>query len=116
MHSFSCSICIKSMDLAILICVCISFIENFFINSLPTSDICCYLLLTFANCLYQDQACQSIGHDIDPNSLTLTIFLKEFFEKVYFEKKIQPMTKKAIKITQHAVCQVDHCECLFVVC
>ena len=68
------------MDLAILIYLLISFIENYFINSLPTSDIFC---------------------------LTLTIFLTEFFEKVNFEKKNQQMTKKAIKITQHAVCQVD---------
>ena len=38
--------------------------------------------------------------DLDPNRLTLIEFLKEFFEKVDFEKS-QQTTPKAWKITQH---------------
>ena len=48
---------------------------------------CCRLLITFANSLYPDQARQNVGPDLDPNCFdTLMVFLKEFFEKVDFEK------------------------------
>ena len=40
------------------------------------------LLITFANSLDR----QNNGPDLDPNYLTLLVFLKEFFEKVNFEK------------------------------
>ena len=47
----------------------------------------CHLLITFANSLTPDQDRQNVGHDLDPNCLTLLIlFLKDFFEKVNFEK------------------------------
>ena len=51
----------------------------------------CCLLITFANCLDPDQARQNVWPDLD----TLMVFLKEFFEKVDFDKKNQQMTKKA---------------------
>ena len=31
----------------------------------------CHLLMTFANSLYQDQARQNVGPDLDPNCFTL---------------------------------------------
>ena len=34
---------------------------------------------TSANSLYPDQAQQNVGPDLDPNCLTLMVFLKEFF-------------------------------------
>ena len=43
-------------------------------------------MITFANSLDPDQARQNIGPDLDLNCLTMMVFLKEFFEKVYFEK------------------------------
>ena len=50
--------------------------------------------MTFTNSLDPDQAQQNVGPDLelncdlDPNCLTLMVFLKElFFEKVNFEKK-----------------------------
>ena len=47
----------------------------------------CHLLIIFANSLDSDQARQNVGPDLDPNCLTLMVFLKEFFEKDDFEKK-----------------------------
>ena len=45
----------------------------------------------------------NVGPDLDPNRLTLIVFLKKvFFEKVYFEKKNQQATTKVRKTTQHA--------------
>ena len=54
--------------------------------------------VTFANSLDPDQDQQNVGPDLDPNRLgTQNVSLKEFFEKVDFEK-----TTKTWKITQHA--------------
>ena len=41
---------------------------------------------------------QNVAPDLDPNYLTLMIFLKEFFEKVDFEKN-QQTTKSMINYT-----------------
>ena len=70
---------------------------NFFLAS---SDFC-HLLITFANSLDPDQDGQNVGSDLDPNRLTLMLFLKEFFEKVNFENS-QQTTTKARNITQDA--------------
>ena len=51
------------------------------------------LLITFANSLDPGQDRHSVGPDLDPNHLTLTVFLNEFFEKVNFEKSKQRTTK-----------------------
>ena len=64
------------------------------INSLHASSDCCRLLKIFANSLYPDQDRQNVGLDLDPSCLTLRVFLKEFFEKIIFEKS-QQMTTKA---------------------
>ena len=40
--------------------------------------------------------------DLDPNCLPLIVFLKEYFEKVDFEKN-QQITKKHAKTNQHAM-------------
>ena len=50
------------------------------------------MLITFANRLEPDQAPHFVekffqGFYLDPNYLTLIVFLKEFFKKVDFEKK-----------------------------
>ena len=45
------------------------------------------LLITFANSLKPDQAQQYVRPDLDPNCMTLMVFLKELFYKVDFEKK-----------------------------
>ena len=57
---------------------------NCFDSFLASGDFC-LLLKTFANSLDPDQDQQNVGPDRGPNSLTL-LFLKEFFEKVNFEK------------------------------
>ena len=54
-------------------------------------------MITFANSLDPDQARRYVGPDLDPNLFdTLMVFLKEFFEKVDFEKYLQT-TKKNMK-------------------
>ena len=71
------------------------------VNSLLTSGNFCYLLITFANSLNPDQDRHNVGPDLDPNCLSLMVFLKEFFEKLFFVKS-QQTTTTARKITQHA--------------
>ena len=44
-----------------------------------------HLLITFSNSLDPDQARQNVGPNLDPNCLTLMIFMNFFFEKVDFE-------------------------------
>ena len=39
----------------------------------------CGLPITFANSLGPDQARQNSGPDLDPNCMTLMVFLKEYF-------------------------------------
>ena len=59
----------------------------------------CHLLIIFANSLElwtqtrTDRNSQNVGPDLDPNHLTLIVFLKEFFDKVNFEKKIRGQQK-----------------------
>ena len=48
---------------------------------LASGDFGC-LLITFANSSDADQARQNVGPDLDPNCLTLRVFLIDFFEKV----------------------------------
>ena len=69
---------------------------------LESKDICyklpllvgtCRLLIIFANSLDQDQDRQNSGSDLDLTCLTLIVFLKEFFEKVAFEKNQQKKKK-----------------------
>ena len=43
-------------------------------------------LITFAKSIDSDKAPQIVRPDLDPIGLTLMVFLKEFFEKVDFEK------------------------------
>ena len=56
-------------------------------NSFLASAIFCCLLLTFANSLDPDQHWRSVGPELNPNSLTLTVNLKDFFEKSADENK-----------------------------
>ena len=63
----------------------------------PASNNFCCPLVAFANSLDTDQDRQnvkSVSPDLDLNCDTLIVLLKEFFEKVYFEKS-QQMTTKA---------------------
>ena len=61
----------------------------------------CRLLITFATSLEPVQDRQNVGPDLDPNCLTLIVFLKEFFfDKVNFEES-RKTTIKVWKITQH---------------
>ena len=53
---------------------------------LASHDFFC-LLITFANHLDPEQGQQIDSLYLDPNCLTLIVFLKEFFEKNDFEKK-----------------------------
>ena len=46
----------------------------------------CRLLITFANSLDPNQAQQFVGPDLDPNCLTLMVFLKDIFEKENFDE------------------------------
>ena len=61
----------------------------------------CRLLITFANNLEPDQTRRNVRPDLDPDCETLIVFLKDFFEKVDFEKKSAD-DKKAGKISQGA--------------
>ena len=68
----------------------------------------CHLLITFfANSLDPDQAQQNVRPDLDPNYLTLMVFLKEFFKKVDFEKN-QQTTKKHEKLPRMQRAK-EHC-------
>ena len=62
------------------------------VNSLLASGNFCYLLITFANSLNPDQDRHNVGPDLDPNCLSLMVFLKEFFEKLFFVKSQQTTT------------------------
>ena len=49
----------------------------------------CLFVITFPKSLDPNQAQQKVGHDLDPKLFdTLMVFLKEYFEKNDFEKKI----------------------------
>ena len=63
---------------------------------MPSADT-----VALANSLEPDQDRYNVGPDLDPNCLTLIVFMKEFLEKVNYEKN-QQTTTKARKITQHA--------------
>ena len=66
----------------------------FRITSFLASCNFCRLLITFANSLDPDKDRQNNGPDLDPKRFdTLIVFLKEFFEKVNFEKSQQTTTK-----------------------
>ena len=54
-------------------------------------------ILNFANSLDPDQDRQNVGPDLDPNLLTLKVFMKDFFEKLILKKN-----QTTSKITQHA--------------
>ena len=57
--------------------------------------------MAFASSLDPDQARQNVGPDLDPNCLTLMLFLQDFFwEKS--KKKNQQVTNYHEKITQYA--------------
>ena len=50
------------------------FLKNI-ANSLPVNGNLCYLLITFANRLYPDQTQKHVWPGLDPNFLTLLVFL-----------------------------------------
>ena len=50
-------------------------------NSFLAKRDFCRLLITFTNSLNPDQDRQNVGPDLDPNCLTLILFLKETFER-----------------------------------
>ena len=58
-------------------------------------DLLCHLLITFANSLEPDQARHLVGPDLDPNCLTLIVFLKELIIKVHLKKKSAYVKKQA---------------------
>ena len=64
------------------------------ISLTPSSLAVTCLLITFANSLDPGQAQLNVGPVLDPNCLVLIVFLKDFLEKVVFEKNHHP-TKKA---------------------
>ena len=68
------------------------------LNSFLASSHYCGLLIIFSNSLDPDQDRQNVGPDLDPNCLTLIAFLKEFFEKVRFEKKSTDDNKSLKKL------------------
>ena len=51
------------------------------VNSFLASGSFCHLLIAFANSLDPDQARQNGEPDLDPNCLTLMVFLKDFLLK-----------------------------------
>ena len=57
------------------------------INSFLGSSNFCRLLLSIADSLVPDQDRQNVGPDLDPNHGSGSVFLKQIFEIVNFEKK-----------------------------
>ena len=51
--------------------ICSIVLKQLTLNSFPTGDDFCHLLITFANSLDSNQAEQNVGPDLDPNCLTL---------------------------------------------
>ena len=51
---------------------------------MPAKAVCRYHM---ENSLGPDQAQHNVGPDLDPNSLTLMIILKEYFKNSIFEKE-----------------------------
>ena len=60
--------------------------KNLTVNYFLARGDFCHLLRTFANSLDPDLDRQNVGPDLDLNCLI--VFLKEFFEKVKFEKNL----------------------------
>ena len=56
-------------------------------NSFLASRDFCRLLITFTNSLNPDQDRQNVGPDLDPNCLTLILFLKETFENIILKER-----------------------------
>ena len=54
------------------------------------------MLTTFASSLDPDQAPQNVGPDLDPNCLTLILFLKELLENVNFKKNSRQQKKHVL--------------------
>ena len=63
-------------------------------NSFLASHDFFRLLITFANHLDPEQGQQIDSLYLDPNCLTLIVFLKEFFEKKWFWKKVSKRQQK----------------------
>ena len=57
------------------------------------------------NSLDPDQARQNVGPDLDPNCLTLMVFLKEFIEKDDFEN--YPGCKSLLELNPSTVSKVS---------
>ena len=55
------------------------------LHLLASGDFC-LLLIIFANSLDPDQDRQTVGPDLDPNHLTLIVFLQDILEIVNFER------------------------------
>ena len=69
--------------------------------TIPASEDFHCLLTNFANSFDADQALHSVGPDVDPNCLTLMLFLMDFFlKKKNYENIVNK--KKTCKITQIA--------------
>ena len=68
-----------------------------FNSFLASGDFCC-LLITFTNSLDPDQDRQNVDHDLDPNCLTLRVFLKDLLKKVIF-KKVSRQQQKHEKLS-----------------
>ena len=73
-------------------------ILSLLINSIKHEHSCKILFVSSADNFCKqfgpDQARQIVRPALDPNCLTLMVFLKEFFDKVDFERN-QQKTKKA---------------------
>ena len=71
--------------------------------------VTCRLLITFANSLDPDQARQNVRPDLDPNYLTLMVFLKIFLKKLILQNKNPQTTTKK----KHAkLCSMQRVNCM----
>ena len=57
----------------------------------------CQLLITFANSLDPDQDRHNVGHDLDPNCLTLMVFSKKLILKLQFKESDVSPVKTLVK-------------------
>ena len=76
--------------------------QEFSLLTLSLPAMTCHLAANLCKHFGPDHDGQKVGPDLNPDCLTLIVFLKEFFEKVNFEKSWQRTTRSR-KITQHAV-------------
>ena len=86
-------------DLCIYVSIKLFCCKHFVSSCIPYRFACqCHLLISFANSLALDQAGRIDGPDLGRNYLPVMVFLKDFSEKINFQKKSADNKKKQAKL------------------